>query len=318
MLARRMDMRVRRLAVAATGVVMALAVLPAALASSGQSEAASGPASPALPAQATGTPPASGAKFASQVLSSAPLPPGAQPWTAAPPAVLDTPMQSVASDGLTDVHALYLVDQSAGPALLQHVLANLGAGATMQSTGSSGGPSGDSVGFAVSLPTTGPDESSAELLYATTQLPDGDYVLRIDAQTVWVPTRSPDDAIPEPAGAQLTGYATISAMNSSSGPVTIRLGEADSVELAGVINALPIAAPAMCSEDSLLSTITVYPMNGSGPVRVQEWLCPKVVDVSFGGAKPVLLNDSGCSVIRLVAGLLPAQATGTRSAVQYC
>jgi hypothetical protein len=319
-----MDMRMRRIGVAAVGAVMALAVLPAALAASGQSEAGSGLASTTLRTPATGAQPAagdlpaSGQQFAAQVLSAAPLPPGAQPWTATPPSVLAQPPLTIGSGDLSDIDALYLVDEAAGPSMSEYVLTEVGAGATVLTTGSTSGPSGSTVMFEVSMPTAGPNQSSAQLLYATTQLPDGDYLLRIDAQVVWVPGRSPSDAIPEPAGAQLTGYAAISAMNSSTGPVTVQLGEADSLELADAINALPIAAPAMCMENSLLSTITFYPMSGVSPAHVQEWLCPKLVQVSFGGAQPVLLNDGACSVIRLVAGLLPEQAAGTRGAVQYC
>ena len=311
MLARWMSMR--KVSVAAVGVVMALAVLPAALSGSGQPAAATR-ITGATPGAAA---PASGEQFAIQVLDSAPLPPGAQPWTAAAPAVLDGPMLSVVGSALTDLDALYLVDEPAGPALTQYVLAHLPAGATVQTSGSSTGPSGDATGFVVSLPTSGANESMAQLLYATTETSEG-YVLRVDAQVVWVPDRSPADAIRAPAGALLTGYTTISDMNSSSGPVTVPLGDADSVELADAINALPLATPGTCMENSLLYTITFYPTSGSGHSEVQGWLCPKVVDVSSSGAQVTSLNDSGCSVIRLVVSLVPEQAAGTRSAVQYC
>ena len=48
------------------------------------------------------------------------------------PAVLDGPMLSVVGSALTDLDALYLVDEPAGPALTQYVLAHLPAGATVQ------------------------------------------------------------------------------------------------------------------------------------------------------------------------------------------
>jgi len=103
------------------------------------------------------------------------------------------------------------------------------------------GPSGDATGFFLSLPTSGPSQSLAMLLYATTATSGGQYALRVDAQVVWVPDRSSSEAIPPPAGAQLTGFATLSAANPSSGPVSVQLGEADSARLAAAVNALPLA-----------------------------------------------------------------------------
>jgi len=70
MLARCMDVRTRRIAVAGVGVVMALAVLPAVLAGSAQPTAATRFASITPGAAA----PASGDQYAIQVLTSAPIP----------------------------------------------------------------------------------------------------------------------------------------------------------------------------------------------------------------------------------------------------
>jgi hypothetical protein len=326
MLACGMSVRKRRIATTVFGCAMALATLPAVLAGSGQAGVASDfPAlAPSYGVSATGS------QFAAQVLASAPIPPGAQPWTAAPPAVLDAPMEGVGESPLIDLHELYLVDEPAGANLTapspaqsspldSYVLAHLPPGSSLQSSGGEGGPGGYAVGFAVSLPTSGPHESLAMLLYATTATTDGKYVLRVDAQVVWVPDRSPADAIPPPASAQLTGYASLSAMNPSSGPVTVQLGEADSGQLAAAVNALPPAPQSMCSENSLLFTIAFTPRSGAGSTYVvSEWACSSVVDVSVGATELPPLHDAGCVLLSLVQSDLPAQAAGTKSAVAAC
>ena len=194
------------------------------------------------------------------------------------------------------------------------------AGSAEMGGGSMFGPSGDATGFFLSLPTSGSNEPLAQLLYATTATTGGDYVLRIDAQVVWVPDRSGTEAIPPPAGALLTGFTTISAMNGASGPVTVQVGEADSSRLADAINALPLAPQTMCAEGSLLFTITFppLPLTPNRTYLVSENLCGATVGVSVGTDQLPALSDQSCSVLRLVAGLLPARAAGTVGAVTYC
>jgi hypothetical protein len=320
MLARCMDVRRRRIAVIVVGCAMALATLPAVLAGSGQAGAASGSTTLAA---GSGTA-SSGSQFAAQVLASAPIPPGARPWAAAPPAALDAPMLSVGVSGLIDVHALYVVGEPAGLSdtdpLDSWVLAHRPAGAMIQSTGSSSGPDGDATGFVLSLPTSGPNESLAQLIYETTASTGGDYVLRIDAEVVWVPDRSGTEAIPTPVGAQLTGFATLSAANPSSGPVTVQLGEAAGARIAAAVNALPLAPGTFCMEDSLLFIITFQPppFSFNPSYSVSEDLCGSTVYVSAGATHLPALSDTGCSLRRLVASLLPAAAVGTRETVDSC
>lgn len=322
MLARCMDVRRRRIAVTVVACAMALAALPAVFAGPRPIAVGRGTVTAASGASASvggASGPASGQQFAEQELSLAPLPAGATAWTAVAPAALDTPALSVGSGDLTDVHALYEVDQPAGRAMSDAALAQLPAGSSVGTRFTGGLPDAQIVGFAVSLPTSGPNESSAQLVYATAPAADGAYVLRIDAQVVWVPDRPPVDVISPPASAHLTGYANLSLANPSSGPVTVPLGEVDSIRLADAINALPLAAPGMCMENSLLYTITFYPMNGSGQTDdVSGWFCPRDVDASVGATHLPPLNDDGCHVIRLVLGFLPPQATGTRSFAPTC
>jgi len=159
------------------------------------------------------------------------------------------------------------------------------------------GPSGDATGFFLSLPTSGPSQSLAMLLYATTATSGGQYVLRVDAQVVWVPDRSSSEAIPPPAGAQLTGFATLSAANPSSGPVSVQLGEADSARLAAAVNALPLAAgdilhgrlpPSSPSPSSLPLQLQPQLLGVRGPL----WA---TVEVSVGATHLPALSDTGCS-----------------------
>jgi hypothetical protein len=319
MLARCMDVPKRRIATAVVGCAMALATLPAVLASSAQPTAATRFASTPPGAAAT----ASGDQYAIQVLDSAPIPPGAQAWTAPPPADLES-VQTVGISGLIDLHELYLVEEPATPdgsgSLDHYVLAHLPPRSSLAGGNSGGGPQGMTSGFAVSLPTSEPNQYWAQILYETTNAPGGGYVLRIDAEVVWVPDRSGTEAIPTPTGAQLTGFATLSAANPSSGPVTVQLGEAAGARIAAAVNALPLAPGTFCMEDSLLFTITFQPpLFSSNPsYSVSEDLCGSTVYVSAGATHLPALSDTGCSLRRLVASLLPTAAVGTRETVDYC
>jgi hypothetical protein len=319
MLARCMDVHWRRIAAAVIGCALVLATLPAVLA--GSSPVSSVPAITSTPPDYT--PSAAGEQFATQVLASAPLPPGAQEWTAPPPADLDS-VQTVGISGLIDIHELYLVGEPATPdesgSLDRYVLAHLPPHSSLAGGNSGGGPQGMTSGFSVSLPTSGPNESRAQILYETTNAPAEGYVLRLDAQVVWVPDRSSAEAIPPPTGAQLTGFATLSAANPSSGPVSVQLGEAAGARLAAAVNALPLAPGTFCMEDSLLFTITFQPppFSSSPSYSVSEDLCGATVYVSVGATHLPALSDNGCSLRHLVAGLLPTQAAGTRSAASNC
>ena len=175
-------------------------------------------------------------------------------------------------------------------------------------------------GFSASLATSGPNQYWAQLLYETTAAPGGGYVLRVDAEVVWVPDRSGAEAIPPPAGAELTGYTTLSAANPSSGPVTVELGEAAGARLAAAVNALPLAPESFCAEDSLLFYDQLEPpsFSSSPSYVVSEWACGSTVYVSAGSTHLPSLSDTGCSLRRLVVGLLPAAAAGTRGAVDRC
>jgi hypothetical protein len=319
MLARCMNVRTRRIATTVIGGLLALATLPAVLAGSGQPTAATRFASTTPGASA----PASGEQFAIQVLDSAPIPSGAQAWTAPPPADLES-VQTVGISGLIDLHELYLVGEPATPdgsgSLDRYVLAHLPPRSSLAGGNSGGGPQGMTSGFSVSLPTSGPNQYWAQILYETTNAPGGGYVLRIDTEVVWVPDRSGTEAIPTPVGAQLTGFATLSAANPSSGPVTVQLGEAAGARIAAAVNALPLAPETFCMEDSLLFTITFQPppFSFNPSYSVSEDLCGSTVYVSAGATHLPALSDTGCSLRRLVASLLPAAAVGTRETVDSC
>ena len=319
MLARCMDVPRRRVVVAVVAVVMALAFLPAVLTTAGPPIAAARYAG----SRPEANPPASGEQFAAQVLDSAPIPPGAQAWPAPPPAERDSG-PGVGISGLIDLDELFLVGEPAtsdgsGP-LGRYVFGHLPAGSRYAGGNSGGGPQGMTSGFSASLPVSGPNHYWAQLLYESTNAPDGGYVLRVDAEVVWVPDRSGAETIPPPAGAQLTGYTTLSLMNPSSGPVTVVLGETAGARLAAAVNALPLSPETFCAEDALLFTITFRPpaLAASPAYSVSEDLCGSTVYVSVGATHLPALSDTGCSLRRLVAGLLPAQAAGTRGSVADC
>jgi hypothetical protein len=311
----------RRLAVSIVAVIMALAVLPAAMPSSGQNPTGSQvAASTPTPIRGTSATPGSAEQFATQVLSEAPVPPGAQLWMGTAPTPLAEPIQAPADSDLTDLSELFSVDEPAGPpteAMDGYVLAHLPTGSSYVGWQSGGARYGaaEATDFTVALPTTGSNEYLAWLLYATTAAPGGGYVLRIDSQTIWVPNPPAAEVIPRDVTADLTGYTRLSLSNPSSGPVSVQLSEVASSELAAAIDELPPAPQGMCMENALLYTIVFSPSgDATQSYEVTGWVCGQVVEVTEGGTSLPPLHDTQCALIGLVVSLLPATAVGTDDA----
>jgi hypothetical protein len=195
------------------------------------------------------------------------------------------------------------------------VLAHLpqGAGSAGTSYYSPGNGSAGSEGLAVTLPTYGPNEYSAQLLYATVSTAAGAYVLRVDAQTTWAQTRAASEKVPGNYRALLTGFKALSLMRGPSGPASVDLSPADSARLVKAFDALPLGGGGMCMEDSLLYTITFSPTSGAGPgYKVSGWGCAASVQVSTGNSVLPPLYDKSCSLLDLVRQFAPASATATR------
>lgn len=296
--------RVRKAAAAALGAV---AVVASAAAGT------SGATSAVRPVKAASHPVAAEA-FAEEVLAMAPTPPGAAPWTAALPPLLAEPGTSVAIRGLIDLHRVYVVpfqlSQSA-------VIRQLPVGTRVTTSGSGGGPQGFDSSFVATVPTVGPNEYLAQLVYTMTTV-GVRKLLRVDAQVVWVASRSAAETIPTPATAHVTGFNLVSAAGLPTRSVTVQLGAAQSGRLAAVINSLPLGAGVMCMEDPEAYSVTFKPLNGSPQITVTGEMCGFTVEVSVGGTSRAPLHDGRCSLLRAVSAVLPASAIGTRNAAKDC
>jgi hypothetical protein len=124
--------------------------------------------------------------FAQQVLAEATIPPGAQSTSKVVSPWLGGPFGTLGVAGLIDDHRLYLVDSTPDP-VERDIEAGLPEADRVTSTGSSGLANG----FAVTLPTSGPHEYLAQLTYDLAPVGGTkDTELRVDAQTVWLPSRT--------------------------------------------------------------------------------------------------------------------------------
>jgi hypothetical protein len=279
---------------------------------------ACGGAQPVAPSQAFAMPSPSTAAnaYAQKVLSQAVIPPGARAISTSHSDFLKEPFETVATEGLIDVHSIYVVDELPG-AVLTYITTHIPQGALLVGTGTLGSPNGDAHGIDISIPRSGPNENYAELVYEVASYQDRSSELRVDAQVVWVPNRSDDELVPSGATVEVTGFAQTSAANDSSGPVTIKLTPAQAESLTIVANSLPLAPPPACMENPLLYKVVFRPSAPpSGSFELDGYDCPKTVFVSKNGIALFPLNDAGCRLLAAVVSVLPeGQGAGTRSAL---
>lgn len=256
----------------------------------------------------------SAAGFARWAFAEAPVPAGSK-LTSSVPALLDQAMSRPGISGLMDLHRVY---SSPDPpvAVMAVVLIRLPKGAKITATGSFGGNGGSGSGFVVSLPTSGPHEYLAQLVYSMVRR-GGGSTIRIDAQSVWVPDRPAIETIPGSATVQLTGYAAISVARPSSGAVAVHLDASKSARLISALNRLSGAPPPNCMEDAVLYTIVLRVLHGA-QYKVVGAECAATVEIALNGHRFAPLHDVGCSVLRLVSEYVSRQASGTRQAAARC
>ena len=264
--------------------------------------------------------PASADQFAIQVLDLAPVPPGAQPWTAAPPAVLNGWM-SVAVSGLVDLDALYLVNDPGLTGLLETGWrSTCPAAPRSRDTANSAAPAGmrrdsrccsDLRAQRVPGPAPIRDHRGRR---GSLRPPHrrtgglGNPIAREASESL--SRRRGADRLHDPLAA-----------NPSSGPVSVQLGEA-----AGARARRRRQCASPCARDRVCGGIAALPPSPSSlppsaptpPTRSRRDSCGSTVSVSESTGQLPALRDSGCSLRRLVASLLPPPAVGTRGSVAYC
>jgi hypothetical protein len=271
---------------------------------------------PSVPTSALSSTPSSADSYAQQVLGEAPIPPGAHSTTAFHSDFLKQPFQSVATDGLVDIDRIYSIDQP--PEVVQsYITSHLPRGASVQGTGTLGSPTGVAHGIEISIPTSGPNENYAELIYEVVSDAGQSSEFRVDAQVIWVADRSAEELAPSDAVVEVTGYSQISLANASSGPVTIKLTSTEAETLRTTTNSLPLGPRPFCMEDSLLYKIDFHPSTSpKQSFELDGYECGATVLVSSNGKALSPLSDAGCHLLAAVVSLLPnGQAGGTRSAL---
>jgi hypothetical protein len=256
----------------------------------------------------TGSTTSAGMRFADQVLAEAPIPAGSR-LLSRTPALLEDADASPGIPGLVDLHRIYATAESAYQ-VFAFVFGHLPKGAEISGRGTSGSPSGSTSYVTISIATSGQHEYFAELVYSVLQTDRGSKV-RVDAQSVWEPSRSPTEKIPAAAIAKLIGYGVITVAGGSSDPVSLTLGKRQSAALERALNALPVGPSPMCLENPTLYQI-VFRTPAGPAYEVAGDNCEKSVTITVAGKELQPLYDAHCALMKLVAELAPLRAVSTR------
>jgi hypothetical protein len=259
-------------------------------------------------------------QFALRVLNEASLPPHARLTTKDVSRSLGRPLETPGLGELIDRHRLYLVNELSD-SVQNYVETHLPKGAKVITTMQGSGSTGATTGLVVSLSVAGPHDYLAQLAYAFASVgPSNVTEIRVDSQTVWVPSRPPGELAPAGGIVEVTGYSRTSAESSSSVPVTVQLNRAQAKGLRAAVNALPLGPSASCMENSLLYRIVFRPAKGSASsFEVDGWSCVAGVGVTKHGRAMAPLYDATCSLLHAVAGVLPSnKAAATREASADC
>ncbi|MGC1419480.1 MAG: hypothetical protein WA786_05095 [Acidimicrobiales bacterium] len=228
-----------------------------------------------------------------------------------------------AVDGLTTLHRFYVV---AGPptALETYLTHHLPRGGHYDgSTGTSTTSDGSGIiSITITYPASGPHVYLRQLAYSMTRRTSSTSWLRIDAQVVWIPSRTSTEVLSNVVAATVTGYRNVGLMGSS-GDVTLHVTGQRLSALLAAFNSLPLGPQNDCMESLNGFTIT-FLLKGGARFRVANGLCAgsfDAVSTPTGIASPTsyVLADDACTFIRDVTSLFSASSVpGTRNALRQC
>jgi hypothetical protein len=122
------------------------------------------------------------------------VPVGGETYTGALPRSLAAPAISPANRNLVDEHRVWTTT-TAPDAVVANMRAHPPTGLKEGGGGSSSGPAQDTVRFATLVPTQGPTQAWRALVVSAVHS-GGDTFVRVDAEVVWLPTRSPGEWAP--------------------------------------------------------------------------------------------------------------------------
>jgi hypothetical protein len=273
------------------------------------SSASSGPMKPASNLiEAKGA-----AAFVHSLLRDAPVPAGAAKL-ADSDGLVDGAGRADITD-LLDVHEVFSISRPIhlGDFLKSHrpADATLGPQATESGTNMP-----YEISFAYSFVFANRHVSYERLDYSLASTASGMELLRIDAQSVWLPVVTA--SMPTTSRVVLSGYDHLSLATGPSGKVSITLTSNQATKLARVISLLSNSAGGLCAEGSPLFVVSTSTSSSSSP---NSWTataeeCPAVLDVVTGTHR-VLLDDTSCTLRNLVLSDFPrGKATATRTALR--
>jgi len=258
-----------------------------------------------------------GVAYSDEVFAAAPLPPGARPTTVAVP-TLRAPGQSLPQQ--VDVHRLYVVPgtRASVAAFLLHHLPP-GASANQGTLIQTDPDPYDAEFMGLTMPAAGPNEDQATLLYAFAADGTGSEELRIDAETVSVPSRAPSEKASPTGPVVVTGYGSTSLGQGSSSPAQVSLTGVRAAQLRWIFDRLGLGVSAQCMEYESLYKIRIFE-GGTRTLSASGDFCAgDTVEVATGPRSGTTLSDPHCLLLAEVVRVLPARAgSATRGALREC
>jgi hypothetical protein len=225
--------------------------------------------------------------------------------------------------GLVTLHRYFVV---AGPptAVETFLTRHVPRGAHYDgSTGTSTTSNGNGIiSITMTYPANGPHVYLRQLAYSMTRRNATTSWLRIDAQVVWIPSRTSAQSLTGVVAAAVTGYKNVGLMGSS-GDVTIHVAGKKLATLVGAFNSLPLGPRNGCME-SLNGFNITFSLKSGARLHVVNGFCAGSFDSlsppagALGGATYVL-SDNSCTFFTYVTSLLQrSSVAGTRDALHQC
>jgi len=252
------------------------------------------------------TPPKSAQAFARDVLREAVIPPGSVRTVIGRRSILATPVASPAVKGLTDLHSAYKVGRSVF-SVLAYEKAHLPRGTRLAGIGRDCHKGTTSYFILLSVPVAGSHEYSAELAIGILSLRARSSLLRVDAQVVWVASRSAR----ERAQASATLRLTVFRSNQVGGNLTVTLRGSQERKVTGLLNSLPLGAPSQCAQRDPLYQLDYASANSR--FRATGYGCAGTVLVAVNGKTAASLYDRNLGLVHAMNSFLSARLQISRN-----
>ena len=251
-------------------------------------------------------PPGSAGAFARDVLREAVIPPGSVRAVIGRRSILAAPAARPGIKGLTDLYRAYKIARPVS-VVEAYEKRHLPRGARLAGIGRNCREGAISYFILLSVPVAGTHENSAGLAIGIASLGPRSSLLRVDAQVVWVASRSAAEKAPAAARLRLTIFRS----NQFGGNVTVTLAGASEREVTGLLNSFPVGAASECAERDPLYQLD-YASPGSD-FRATGYGCAGSVLVAVDRRAAAPLQDRKLSLVSLMNRLLPARLQISRN-----